>query len=501
MKDNASKATSKRPPVVVVMGHIDHGKSTLLDYIRKSNVSEKEAGGITQHISAYEVIVPRPEGKSERITFLDTPGHEAFRAMRERGANVADIAILVISAEDGVKPQTLEALRAIREAKMPFVVALNKIDKQGADVEKVKQNLAENDVFVEGYGGNVPWAAISAKTGAGVEELLDLILLMADIENFTGDASRQAEAIIIESHLDAKKGISTVAIIKDGTMRKGEFVVSSGCVAPLRIVENFLGEPISEISFSSPVRITGWDKSPSVGSRLQSVKTKKEALEIAGSYTETPPSAPQRQEEENDMIFIPIVIKADTSGSLDALTHEINKLGNERARPKIIIAGVGPVSEGDIKSAQTKSDTLIISFNTKIDPKTSSLAERLNQKINHFDIIYKLTEWLEGEVAARMPSVMAEETVATAKILKTFSKNKDKQIVGGKVTTGALPLGADVRIMRHDAEIARGRVRELQQSKVKAREVQEGNEFGAMIESRFEIMPGDKIEAMILVKT
>ena len=214
-----------RPPVVVVMGHIDHGKSTLLDYIRKSNVVDKEAGGITQHISAYEVVHKR-DGKDFNITFLDTPGHEAFKSIRSRGASVADIAVLVVSAEDGVKPQTVEALNVIKEAQMPYVVAINKIDKPGANVEKTKQNLAENDVFLEGFGGSVSWGAISAKTGEGVNELLDLLLLVAELEELTGERDAEASGIIIESNMDTKKGISVTAIIKNGTLKKGQFAVS-----------------------------------------------------------------------------------------------------------------------------------------------------------------------------------------------------------------------------------------------------------------------------------
>lgn len=498
MNKNLNK-TTLRPPVIVVMGHIDHGKSTLLDYIRKSNVVDKEAGGITQHISAYEVIHEK-EGKKSTITFLDTPGHEAFKGIRSRGASVADIAVLVVSAEDGVKPQTIEALNVIKEAQMPFVVAINKIDRPSADVERTKQNLAENDVFLEGFGGNISWAAISAKTGEGVPELLDLLLLVTELEELTGESGENASGIIIESNMDTKKGISVTAIIKNGTLRKGDFVVSGTSIAPLRIFENFLGKPIEEATFSSPVRIIGWDSAPKVGAGFVGVSTKKEALEITAKNAEAALTHEESvSDSEIERVVIPIVIKTDTAGSLDALVYEIGKLGNERVVPKIVLSGIGPLSENDVKGSLTKENSLLVAFHTKTDSKAESLAQRLGKEIHSFDIIYKLTEWLTQAIAERTPSIEVEETVGIAKILKTFSKTKDKQVVGGKVESGVISVGDQVKILRRDSEIVRGRVRELQQTKQKTSTVTEG-EFGAMIEAKFEIAPGDKIEALTLVK-
>ena len=260
---NNTQTRIVRPPVIVVMGHIDHGKSTLLDYIRNTNVVDKEAGGITQHISAYEVMHAGKDGKTYPITFLDTPGHEAFQSMRQRGALVADIAILVVSAEDGVKQQTLEALKAIRSDEIPFIVAINKIDRPGADIDRTKQNLAENDIYVEGYGGDIPFVAISAKTGEGIPELLDILLLVAELESLSADTAKNGQGIIIESNLDTKKGITATAIILDGTLRKGEFAVSGNSISPLRIVENFAGKPIESATFSSPVQ------SPALNDRIQ----------------------------------------------------------------------------------------------------------------------------------------------------------------------------------------------------------------------------------------
>ncbi|HJL55587.1 MAG TPA: GTP-binding protein, partial [Candidatus Paceibacterota bacterium] len=259
-----------RPPVIVVMGHIDHGKSALLDYIRKTNIVESEHGGITQHLSAYEVT-----HKERKITFLDTPGHEAFKKMRFRGAEVADIAVLVVSAEEGVKAQTLEALKSIRENKIPFIVAINKIDKPSADVEKTKQNILENEIYLEGLGGNVPFTPISAKTGEGIPELLDMMLLVADLEELSGNSEGQASGIVIESHLDQKKGISTTLIIKDGILKIGSFIVAGDALSPVRIMEDFHGEQIKEAVFSSPVKVVGFSKIPVVGSSFETFKSKK----------------------------------------------------------------------------------------------------------------------------------------------------------------------------------------------------------------------------------
>ena len=265
----------ERPPVICIMGHIDHGKSTLLDYIRKTTVAEKEAGGITQRISAYEVVHKNKIGKGNKITFLDTPGHEAFCAIRERGVDVADIAVLVVSAEDGVKKQTIEALKCIKDSGIPYIVAINKIDKPGADVEKTKQNLAENEIYIEGYGGTVPWVPISAKTGEGVSELLDMMLLVAEMGELKGDMNKYAEGVVIEANLDSHQGISGTLIIKDGALRTGMHIASGGSIASTRFIEDFAGRKIIEAGFSSPIKVVGFNGLPAVGSTFKSFGTKK----------------------------------------------------------------------------------------------------------------------------------------------------------------------------------------------------------------------------------
>jgi len=389
----------QRPPVIVVMGHIDHGKSALLDYIRKTNVVDGEHGGITQHISAYELT-----HKNRRVTFLDTPGHEAFQKMRSRGAEVADIAILVVSAEEGVKAQTLEALKCIRESKTPFIVAINKIDKPAANVEKIKQNLLENEVYLEGLGGDVPFVPVSAKTGEGIPELLDMMILVADLEELSGDESKNAEGIVIESNLDRQKGISASLVIKEGALKSGMFVVAGDSISPVRIMEDFLGNQIKEAVFSSPIRIVGFNKVPQVGAKFSSFNKKKDAEKAVAendNKTDDIDLDTDDLESDTESIELPVVLIADVLGTLDAIEHEFKKLKNDSVKIKIIKRSVGRISEDDIKTATGKTGTLVIGFNTKIDGPAETLANRLEIEVKTFDIIYKITEWLKEVIKAR----------------------------------------------------------------------------------------------------
>lgn len=493
--------TMKRSPVVVIMGHIDHGKSTLLSYIRKSRTPLNEAGDITQHISAYEVEHESKDGVKHNITFLDTPGHEAFSGIRKRGASVADIAILVVSAEDGVKAQTVEALKSIKQSDTPYIVAINKIDKPEANIERTKQTLVENEIYVEGYGGDIPVVNLSAKTGEGVPDLLDMIILMSELEGLQGNPSVNAEGIVIESNLDVKKGISATCIIKNGNIEKGMYIVSGKATAPVRMLENYMGKAINSATFSSPIRIIGWDEMPSVGSSFKTFNTREEAREYAMSEKVKIDSNLNKNDVDNDDIrYLPIVLKADTGSSLEALTSEIKKLDTDRIRAKIILGGVGTISESDVRLADGKEKGYIIGFNTKIDGPAKSLAERNEIEIQNFTIIYKMSEWLKDVLAKSTPKQQVMESVGKAKILKTFSKTKNKQVLGGRVDSGEIKVDTVVKIIRRDTEIGEGRVRELQQQRVATKEVPQGKEFGAMIEAPVEIASGDYIEAFIITE-
>lgn len=497
-----NKNSKERPPVVVVMGHIDHGKSTLLDYIRKTNVVAGEAGGITQHISAYEVVHTTEEGQSRKITFLDTPGHAAFSRMRERGAVVADVAILVVSAEDGVKAQTTEALQTILESKIPFVVAINKIDKPDANPEKTKTDLMEIGVFLEGYGGAIPYAEISAKVGTGIDRLLELVTISADLQELSGDTSLEAEGVVIETKMDTKRGRSATLIIKNGTLNKGSILVAEDTSAPTRIVEDFVGEPIQSATFSSPILVVGWDKLPAVGSRFQSFLKKKDAEQAVAQWTSVIDKKidPKNDNPEVDQLLIPLIIKADVAGSVEALEKEIAKLAVPTVRYKIIAKGVGPISENEIKMASSDKTAMIVGFNVKIDRGAAELNETEKIPVELFAVIYKLTEYLAEELETRRPRIETFESTGKAKLIKVFSRTRERTVAGGKVTEGKISVGSTVRILRRDFEIGRGKIIGLEQSKIKAKDIEEGNEFGVLVETRAEIFGGDQIESFIITR-
>jgi translation initiation factor IF-2 len=496
-KTKTESAEMKKPPVVVIVGHIDHGKSTLLDYIRKTNIVAGEAGGITQHISAYEVE-HETEGKKELITFLDTPGHESFSSMRNRGAQIADLAILIVSAEEGVKAQTKEALKSIRDAGLPFLVAINKIDKPNANPEKIKQELAENEVFVESYGGTIPSVNISAKTGIGIDELLDMIILVSDLDPKTGNPKNAGKGIILETNRDPKIGITATVIIKDGTFTTGDFVGAGAVVAKVKKMEDFAGRQIKEAHFSSPVLLYGFSEVPTVGEPIITFKDKKEAdtyLKNISTNTKSQTNNTNANTNDNgELVEIPVVIKADTVGTLEAVEKEIGQIADDRVRLKIVSSGIGAITDTDIKIVAGSTNPLVVGFQVKVDKSARDIAERFEVAIHTFDIIYKLTEWLAEEVVARRPKVLAEEILGKAKVLKVFSQTKDKQVIGGQVTEGVFSKNKEVKIIRREVEIGRGKVVQLEQNKTKADKVESGSQFGTLIESKISIAQGDILE-------
>jgi len=484
-----------RPPVVGIFGHIDHGKSTLIDYIRKTNTTLKEAGGITQHVSAYEIVHNMKDGRGMPITFLDTPGHEAFSGIRTRGASIADIAVLVVSAEDGVKPQTLEVLKYIKESNLPFLVAITKIDKPSADINRTKQSLAENGVYVEGYGGDTPVVEVSSVTGEGVDDFLDMIILMSEIDSKLAEREALGSGIIIEGRLDPKRGITAVGIIKNGTIRRGLFVASHGAIAPIRFILDYSGNTVEELSFSSPIQLVGWDKMPEVGQEFKTFLKKDEAIVYKESLIKGPEVNSPKITGGDDKEYLPLIIKADAVGSLEALIQEINKTGRERIEARVVLSGVGSVSENDIKSAMSSEGAVVISFNSKIDSQAASLAERSGITIVSGNIIYEVTDKIKEILLEREPRIEVDEVIGTAKVLKIFSSSKGKQVLGGRVLTGLMDSSASLRIMRRESDLGLGRIKEMQESKVKVSSVGEGNEFGALVESKVEIAPGDILEA------
>ena len=482
----------KRPPVVVVMGHIDHGKSTLLDTIRKSNIVEAEAGGITQHLSAYVVPHTTKDGSKETITFLDTPGHEAFQKMRLRGADVADVAILMVSAEDGVKPQTLEALESIKTADIPYVVAINKIDKPGADIQRTKNTLVENEIYIEGMGGDVSWVGISAKEGTGMDDLLDLVVLAADLADLKGDTNAPAKGKVIEGNMDPKRGNTATLIVTEGTLKSGDFVVSGTTYSPVRIMEDFQGKAVKEASLSTPVRIVGFTDIPVVGDEFYTVASKKEAEQAVTEVANAVP-VDQTLKRKSKLPLVPILIKADVLGTIEAIEHELEKFESDRILVKVIGTGVGDITSSDVQNVSATSDAIIVGFNVKVDRAAQDLADRLKVEIDTFSVIYELSDWLNTALKNRTPKKEEQVVTGLVKILKHFSMQKSVHVMGGRVEEGVIKMNQRVQILRREIEIGTGTIKNLQQAKSDVQQVEEG-EFGMQIETRAEVAAGDYLK-------
>jgi translation initiation factor IF-2 len=493
-----TEAVSARPPIVAIMGHIDHGKSTLLDYIRSSNIVSKEAGGITQHIGAYEVE-KNHNGEKKRITFLDTPGHEAFCSVRERGARIADIAVLIVSAEDGVKPQTKEALNCIKSAGLPFVVAINKIDSPKANVDITKASLMENEVYLEGLGGNVSYAEISAKTGKGIEDLLDIILLTAEIEDFKANASSMGSGFVVEANKDKFKGITGTLILKNGSAHKGDFIVTRNGYSPIRTIIDQNNKQLSTISFSTPFAVSGFDNLPFAGETFEVVKTKKEAEEYVRTHTIVATDQVTVQKDEHS-IFLPVIIKSDVVGSKEAIEYELRKINVNHVIVKVIRSETGDVSEADTQLALTNDKTIIISFNVKTDSQARSIIERNNILNKNFSIIYEIPTWVEEIAKNAQPTHERPEVVAEVKILKVFGNTKKLQIVGAKVKTGTVEKNLKFKILRRNEEIGVGSFKGLQRQKQEADVVHAPDEFGCAIDSRIDLAENDILHIIKMIQ-
>ena len=485
-------ARTARPPVIAVMGHIDHGKSSLLDYIRKANIVAGEAGGITQHVAAYIA-----EHNGRFVTFLDTPGHEAFKTLRTRGAAAADIAILVVAADEGVMPQTLDALAAITEAGIPYIIAITKIDKNNADVGHTKNSLIEHGIYIEGLGGDIAYAEVSSKTGEGVPELLDLVLLASDLAELTADASLSATGFVLESTQDPKRGASATLVIKDGTLTLDGFVVAGDAYAPIRFIEDFRGARIPSAGPSEPVRISGFSKLPSAGSLFGIAKNKKEADALAQENAKAIAALPERGAAVEGIAELPIIVKADVAGSVDAIAHELAKITHERGAIRIVSSGVGSVSESDVKTAYASGGT-IIAFNVGTDAIAGELAERDRVSILSFSIIYELSAKVKELLEACIPSIETEKELGRATVLKTFSSGAKKQVLGARYVSGTLTVGDRVKIVRKGEEIARGAILNLQQARADVKEIKTEGDFGTELECRENAAYGDEIIAFVV---
>lgn len=493
----STQTKNERSPVVAIMGHVDHGKSSLLDYIRKTNIVDGEAGGITQHISTYEVKLE--DGK--RITFLDTPGHAAFDNMRHRGGTIADIAILIVSAEDGVKMQTKHAIEVIQKNNIPYIVAINKIDKPAANPEKVKTDLLEEGIYVEGYGGDVPFSLISAKVGTGVDDLLESLLILAEMEEMTGDLEKLASGFVVESHRDPKEGVSATLVIKNGSIRKGQFVVVEDSITPTRMLRDFAGHSIDEAHFSSPIQLVGFDKIPPVGSRFATFETKKDAEQAISEFKEIAEVIAEQtgiMRVPEGVALIPIILKTDVAGTGEAISEQIEKLTTEDVIFKIIKCETGSISESDVKIALSDPNTIIIGFHVDEDSNIKNLNEYPDLTIQTFDIIYKLTEWLEELYEERRIKKEVDTVQGQLRVLKNFSTQQGQTLVGGSIISGAISKKEVCKIIRKGEVIGKGVLVALQQGKQSTDRVTDvGTECGIMIETKSDILGGDVIETYI----
>jgi translation initiation factor IF-2 len=492
-----------RPPVVTVMGHVDHGKTSLLDAIRKTNVTASEVGAITQHIGAYQVEVPSPDDprQMKKITFIDTPGHEAFTALRARGASVTDIAVLVVAADDSVMPQTIEAIDHARAAKVPMIVAINKIDLPAANVDKVKQDLVQKGVVIEEFGGDVIAVPVSAKTREGLDDLLEHILLVAEVGELKANPDLPAEGVIVESEKDANRGPMATVIVQKGTLRVGDIVVAGGSYGKVKAMFDDKGARITEAPPSSPVEIMGLNIAPRPGDPFAAVDDEREARE----------AAEEREREENEVgrglsleaisgdiaagrtKDLNVIIKGDANGSVEAIRDSLLPLSGQEVRLNVIRTGIGNVTESDVMLA-TASRAIIVGFHVKTEPGARRVAEAEHVDIRHYQIIYELIEDVDKAVKGLMEPVFAEIIDGHAEVRAIF-RVRGGRIAGCFITDGLVRRNSLARVLRGGAMLHESRVSSLRHFKDDVREMQNGNECGIGIE-RFEaFQEGDIIEA------
>jgi len=489
-----------RAPVVTVMGHVDHGKTSLLDYIRESRVASGEAGGITQHIGAYHVKTDK--GK---ITFLDTPGHAAFTAMRARGAKSTDIVILVVAADDGVMPQTEEAIQHARAADVPIVVAVNKIDKEGADSERVKTELAAKEVIPEDWGGDTQFIPVSAHTGQGIDDLLDALLLQSEVLELTAPADVPASGIVIESRLDKGRGAVASLLIQQGTLKQGDIVLAGLQYGRVRAMLDENGQPIQEAGPSIPVEVLGLDGTPDAGDPVVAVENEKKAREVADFRQEKMRSSKlaRQQAAKLDNMFetmtagsvetLNLIIKADVRGSFEALQGALADLGNEEVKVNIVSGGVGGISETDISLAMTSS-AIIIGFNARADSKARAAAENEGIEIRYYNVIYDLIDDVRAALSGMLSPEMREEIVGIAEVRDTFRSPKFGLIAGCMVIEGTVYRSKPIRVLRDNLVIYEGELESLRRFKDDANEVRNGTECGIGVKNYTDVKVGDLIE-------
>jgi translation initiation factor IF-2 len=485
-KDKQNENLISRPPVVVVLGHVDHGKSTLIERIKEIKITEKETGGITQHIGAYEI-----EKGGKKITFIDTPGHEAFSAMRSRGAKVADLAILVIDATEGVKEQTKEAITFIEKSGIPMIVALNKMDKPTANPEKVKRELAPNNILVESMGGKIPSVEISAKTGQNIEELLEIILLVGEMEKLEGDFKKPAGGVIIEAYLNGQRGPVATLLLNNGVLKLGDIIATASTLGKIKILEDFQGKPISQAFPSMPAVVLGFMAVPQVGEKFKIFPN----IELAQEYLKKK----ERKREKAPLFFITpekkvlnLILKADVAGSLEAVSDLLQNLPQEKVILRILKKEVGDISESDIKLAKS-AKAKILGFRVKVNPIAQQLSEREEIRVMNFGVIYELSQGVRQLMEKTLAPQAVRTDLGKVKVLVIFRTEKNRQIIGGKVIEGEVKRGVLIEVFRDEEKIGQGKLVNLQRNKKDTDLCPKGDECGILFEGNFRIEEGDTL--------
>ena len=473
-----------RPPVVTILGHVDHGKTSLLDFIRKASVAVGEHGGITQAIGAYQT-----EHQGKLITFIDTPGHAAFEKMRSRGARVADIAVLVVAADDGIMPQTIEAIKHIHSAKVPMVVAVNKIDLPGVNIkvqlEKIKKQLSDNQVLVEEYGGETPIVEVSAKTGQGVDALLETVTLVAEIHELKGDPNLPPSGVVIESHMDKFKGALATILVRDGTLKKGDSISVGGVDCKVKGMFDWNGKILDTVGPSTPVEILGWESVPGVGAALGSEAVTAQTVGAVKSLIE------KLKTEDSDVLNV--VVRADNQGSLEAIEENLAKFNEEAEHIKVIFSGTGEVVDSDVHLAES-TKAIVIGFNVSVRPSANKIAETQHILIRHYAIIYELLDEIKDVVDGMLVPGIVEEVFGRAQIIAEFPYGKDQKIAGCRVVEGTFSKGPKIRLIRGEELVGEGKITSLKISREEVTKVEKGQECGMMF-SGLEFQIGDFVES------
>lgn len=505
-KTSTDPGAATRPPVIAVMGHVDHGKTSLLDTIRDAKVAEGESGGITQHISAYQIQHPTPDGQERTITFLDTPGHEAFAALREHGAYLTDLVVIVVAADDGIKPQTLEAIRFARKAGVKMIVAANKMDKPGADVNRLKQQLAEQELLPEDWGGDTVVVPVSAKTGDGINDLIDMILLMADVEDLKAVVEAPATGLVIESHMEQGKGPMATALVEHGTLRQGDFVVAGDVYAKVRTLSTPAGEKMDSAGPSTPVEISGFKGMPEFGTPFEVVQSEKDARKKSLSATHSQESRGKlsgasavdllkAMSRSTELQELNVIVKADVQGSLTSVIDSLKTLDTDEVAIKVIGSGVGSFTENDLYLAST-SNAILYGFHVSLPAGLRQLAARDSLKVRTYKVIYELLDDAKQELSALLAPEVIITDLGRLKVKQVFKTTRTDIICGGEVTKGKLVVPSHVAVFRSKEKLAEIEAQKLQRGPQEVKEVQEGEECGVSLrtESKLILQEGDTLE-------